>query len=772
MGKTSLYRLPAKSNPTQHQHLPKEPMGLNFPLMEKLWTKSDWQRVPLTALLIVGVNCLWLEHAVGRNSNELGIALIAAAVPTFVIFAVYKLRVAVPVGIVMAAVQASVYLNVTGHLDFQNEILIAAFLMTFCVAIEKQRFFKELAISGYFTPQEKDAYINNGKVPRGIKPTDPFDSYWIAIRAWLKYDEDDSQAEGVHKPKLNINLRIARTLLVVVLWVAALLPQEISKVVASPEYLPISVFQFVLLSFGFPLTLGLCLTFRSMSRAGGILKQRQAVQRWSNFVESMRHAKNITVRNSIYLGRILHDGAPIVYPVSALTKGGWIQGSPGSGKTVLLSQIVEQLVGQGVSVVTLDLKATSHELYYAAEAAAKRVEQTQHRSVPLKAFTPKHGEATHLFDLFSQDAWAASSPEEKSGMMLGFMGLNHGNVYGESYFRDASWTVQQHLLGKYTKLSSFHEASTLLGEELKHAKEPWELSASSKRDGEHPRLILKRLGLTDAINVRSSYPQEVLDSAIKLETLFKTPSVLHCSLPAVTDPVGNPEIGRVILSTLLRVGANTPNRPVPVVVCIDEFQRMCSRSLDVILQQARSLGIGVVLTNQSSADLATIDPNLVDTIAACTQFQAWMRTTDNLGKQQIIDFGGEYMGHLVSKTLSESKDGPVTSYSKKEQVMNRVSTGLIDTVNSNLGQYFLRITENAGYCAFGAQLFVGKMDFHTTEAEFNRRSSAPWPSAKSGMLINGQHRPDGGTPPQSSLAPKTPSPPNSGWKPTKIGKSA
>ena len=165
------------------------------------------------------------------------------------------------------------------------------------------------------------------------------------------------------------------------------------------------------------------------------------------------------------------------------------------------------------------------------------------------------------------------------------------------------------------------------------------------------------------MNVRPTYSQEVLDSAIKLEELFKTPSVLHCALPAVTDPVGNPEIGRVILSTLLRVGANTSDRKVPVVVCIDEFQRMCSRSLDVILQQARSLGIGVILTNQSSADLATVDPNLVDTIAACTQFQAWMRTTDSIGKQQIIDFGGEYMAKLLSKTVSNSENGPVTSFS-------------------------------------------------------------------------------------------------------------
>ena len=104
--------------------------------------------------------------------------------------------------------------------------------------------------------------------------------------------------------------------------------------------------------------------------------------------------------------------------------------------------------------------------------------------------------------------------------------------------------------------------------------------------------------------------------------------------------------------------------------------------------------------------------------------------------------------------------------------MDRVSTALIDSVNSNMGQYFLRITENAGYCVFGSQMFVANMDFHTTKEEFDRRSKAPWPKVKPGMLINGQHRPPGGAPPQSSLAPNPSTPPNSGWKPTKIGKSA
>ena len=152
-----------------------------------------------------------------------------------------------------------------------------------------------------------------------------------------------------------------------------------------------------------------------------------------------------------------------------------------------------------------------------------------------------------------------------------------------------------------------------------------------------------------------------------------------------------------------------------------------------------------------------------------------MKTTDNLGKQQIKDFGGQYIDEMYSKTLGTNGQGEQTSsQTSSEQLFDRVSDGLIDEVNSTQGDYFLRITENAGYAAYGSELFVAHMDFHTTKEEFDRRTNAPWPKATKGMLINGQHRPGKGGPPQSSLVPNPPPLPTTGgtqWTPTPLGKN-
>ena len=228
-------------------------------------------------------------------------------------------------------------------------------------------------------------------------------------------------------------------------------------------------------------------------------------------------------------------------------------------------------------------------------------------------------------------------------------------------------------------------------------------------------------------NARPGYSQQVHDRAINLEQLFQTPSVLHCCLPSVTDPVGNPEVGRVILSSLLATATHTQHRSVKVVVLIDEFQRMVSRSLDIILQQARSRGVGVILTNQSSADLTAVDQNMADTIAGNTALQAWIKATDGIGVDQVRNFGGQYIEHMYSTTVSSSQNGPQTSRTTSEQILDRVSTGLIDRVNSSHDQYFLRITDDGGYAAYGGQMFVAQSGYHTaTEQEYNDRMTRPW----------------------------------------------
>jgi len=150
---------------------------------------------------------------------------------------------------------------------------------------------------------------------------------------------------------------------------------------------------------------------------------------------------------------------------------------------------------------------------------------------------------------------------------------------------------------------------------------------------------------------------------------------------------------------------------------------------------------------------------MADTIAGNTAFQAWIKATNSIGVEQVREFGGQYIEYLYSTTASSSQNGPQTSRTTSEQILDRVSTGLLSRVNSSQDQYFLRITDDGGYAAYGGQMFVAQSGYHTaTEDEYNERMTRPWPDAVPGMLIDGEHRPPKGPPSSALLGPTKPTP--------------
>jgi len=760
MSKENLYRGAAGGNPTQVSKLPKEPLDFEFPntspppirlrlatFIRQLFVVSGVAiLLPLTLhfdVVIVGilVLCMALNYLV-RTYKGIG-PKVAARVSTAFLVTYFAYMFTYKV-----------------HGQIAGLMALVTFTYTAWIALQFRRHWVHRASCGMLTQQSVRAFRRSGQLPPGVKAKPWFPAFIQALQSWISYDPANSKIPGLMKsPAGDAQNRIAASFTLAILWAGLLVsPHSIAlmnRVGNAVVLLPLLLFT---VPVGFPLLLMCFVANECLGKAHALIDYQFEPINWTPFVEQMQASSNPIESKSVFLGRVHGDGSPILYPAERMMRGGWVQGSPGSGKTLYLMQLQEMLIELGYSVVVLDLKATSHELLYSAQAAAERVRKRTRREVPIYPFTPVNGEASFLLDVYSQEFWSARSPEEKAGIMLGFFGLNGGQVYGESYYRDSAWTVKQHLTAKYQDLASFHEAARRLAEELHHAKE-WELSSQSKRDGEHPRLILNRLGMVDALNVRPTYSQGILDRAVKLDQLFETPSVLHCSLPAVTDPVGNPEIGRIILSSLLNAASYKQHRPVKCVVLVDEFQRMISRSLDLVLQQARSRGVGVILTNQSSADLQAVDRNMADTIMGNTAMQTWIKATDGIGVEQVRKFGGQYIDYLYSKSVSHSTNGSSSSLTTSEQILDRVSTGLIDRVNSSHDQYFLRLTDDGGYAAYGGEMFVAQMGYHTaTEQEYIDRTLQPWPKAVPGMLVNGEHRPPTGPPNSSLLGPKKPKP--------------
>ncbi len=74
--------------------------------------------------------------------------------------------------------------------------------------------------------------------------------------------------------------------------------------------------------------------------------------------------------------------------------------------------------------------------------------------------------------------------------------------------------------------------------------------------------------------------------------------------------------------SLLTAAAQVPARKAQVqtFLVIDEFQRIISGNVELLLQLARSLNIGVILANQSLLDLRSGGIDLIPAISANARF--------------------------------------------------------------------------------------------------------------------------------------------------------
>jgi type IV secretory pathway TraG/TraD family ATPase VirD4 len=106
---------------------------------------------------------------------------------------------------------------------------------------------------------------------------------------------------------------------------------------------------------------------------------------------------------------------------------------------------------------------------------------------------------------------------------------------------------------------------------------------------------------------------QVVEQAIDLTMPFLEPQLLYFHLSATLSPSGAPEIGRLVNYMLLAASTQT-ERKHPVFLVIDEFQRMVAGNLEYMLQLARSMGVGVILANQSMEDLKKSSVNLIPPI--------------------------------------------------------------------------------------------------------------------------------------------------------------
>jgi len=471
------------------------------------------------------------------------------------------------------------------------------------------------------------------------------------------------------------------------------------------------------------------------SNVGGTIEIRDRVQAWHAIVRKMRQSKNLAERNGLLMGYVAADGSPIIVDRELSLQHFHVLGATGANKSSMgLAPLIEQLISfRDASVIVIDLKGDSPEMYYAAEAAV----QAFRPETKMQFFSLENKTHTQIFNPFLTSGWTDLGLSERDDILATCCGLVYGFDYGKGFFTSCNAAVIHAANLANPDALSFrhlsHEVNALLSDESQG------LLPELRKSGIHAQAVVQRLGCYNSLNVtpESIVSPEVLENRIELVDYFQQPQVGYFRLPSTTSTIGAPAIARLILYFLIIAG-RLATRDKKVHVIIDEFQRVGSQGLDQILQLARSHDIGLVLSNQSMSDLYSNSPAVYHAVGGNCALRQWF-TVNSLDDINMLS---TLMGthEEVQETITTGKAGG-RSYRTEHVPRGRVTD--LHTMSENRYLSAMQIGGGGrGYARYNGIPFICYNDYHITPEEFHRRKKLPWPQDLPGMIVAGEtHEP-------------------------------
>ena len=576
------------------------------------------------------------------------------------------------------------------------------------------------------------------RLPKGLSARSRMAGFIDLLGCYLTYNRDRKNAPGLFRsPAGSQRIRaIASCILLCLLaalWFVATIPlmkqlESDGLIAHANSAIALNLVLSPIVAFLIWTGTLFMLTFRFIGRASALKQKQISPSHWRRMLDRLENSQNTIERESLWLGWVQSDGSPILYPLDQLFKHAWIVGKTGSGKSAwIMGVILDQIIYRSdIQVVVLDLKATSFEMFSAMKSAVAAKARKSGTQDSLKYFTLQEGEQTFLFDIFSQVFWQQLATPQRCSVILSALALAYSQAYGQSFYRDSAYDFLAFVLDRNPDVKSWKELLAKMQDAIRWAKEPHELSKRCKEDAEHLVFVVRRLASFTALNHDSNLPAHVLDEAIDFSG-----GHYYFALSATENSFIAGEVGRLVAASILASARHSGTQRT--VLVIDEWQEMCTRDLELLLSQARGLGVGVVLANQNAAQLVTKDMDMRPIVEGNTSLQAWMSVTDAVGREQLRRLGGQEIAILASQRLQPGKE---TSVTFSQSLQDRVSGNLVSAITSDTRQFLIRITDNVGYACYGDLLFAARNMFHQPKRMYDAACQMSWPAPTPSTMTN------------------------------------
>jgi hypothetical protein len=542
----------------------------------------------------------------------------------------------------------------------------------------------------------------------------------------------------------------------------------IGLVVAVPLYaMVIRELLLLLFVFMFPIAF----FFSASARIVAMLRQQLEANpddflgsnNWDRVVEEVMGSDDPTEADSLILGRNHADGAPVIVPRKVFHDHAHILGDSGSGKTSMgISLILNQLIRhENSSIVVLDLKGDDNALFRGTQIDAEKANK------PFRWFTNQLKRSTYAFNPLTQKYFQELSLYQKTDVITTALGLQYGTDYGRSYFSDSNADYLHRTFQAYPNVGSFHRLAGILATGYGVA-----ITHDIRKDASHLVSISQRLAATEALNVTDNgdYPDEVIKNQIDFVDLFRTPQVVYMHLPASLGSASSAEIARIALYSLLGSASQTPEpERKQVFVFIDEFQRLLAGNLEMILQAARSMRIGLILANQSILDLTRGGVDLETAVRTNTRYKQVFAASNYRELEEMVKVSGEALIHSKSYgfdigSIPGVGQAGLGRINLSETISPRLRVNDVLLATDAPDQSIVQVRRGEGYAQYGGFPFIMRSQFHISEDEYIARKGSPWPEVSEATLEGSEVSPStvfsefDEVDPLNDNAPKNPNP--------------